>query len=75
LSSPNEASNSIGNLSLHLSGNARQWIVCGIGGAEDERVRQQEFDELRFNFPVKNFFGSKSVFEIELTSGVRDAGS
>lgn len=41
----NEQSNSIGNLILHLSGNVRQWIVCGIGNAIDERVRQQEFDE------------------------------
>lgn len=41
----NEESNSIGNLLLHLAGNVRQWIVCGIGGAADARVRQQEFDE------------------------------
>ncbi|MDT4954637.1 MAG: hypothetical protein QOJ02_2775 [Acidobacteriota bacterium] len=41
----NEESNSIGNLLLHLAGNARQWIVCGIGGAGDQRMRQQEFDE------------------------------
>lgn len=38
-------SNSIGNLLLHLSGNARQWIVCGLGGESDARVRQAEFDE------------------------------
>src|SRR6185436_5232970 len=44
---PNAESNSIGNLLLHLSGNARQWIVCGLGGAPDERVRQAEFDERR----------------------------
>ena len=25
----NEESNSIGNLILHLCGNARQWIICG----------------------------------------------
>jgi uncharacterized damage-inducible protein DinB len=43
----NESSNSIGNLLLHLSGNARQWIVCGLGGAIDARVRQQEFSERR----------------------------
>lgn len=42
---PNEASNSIGNLMLHLCGNVRQWIVSGIGGATDARRRQQEFDE------------------------------
>jgi uncharacterized damage-inducible protein DinB len=41
----NAESNSIGNLLLHLSGNARQWIVCGVGEAVDERERQQEFDE------------------------------
>jgi uncharacterized damage-inducible protein DinB len=39
-------SNSIGNLILHLSGNARQWIVCGIGGTPDSRERQKEFDAL-----------------------------
>jgi uncharacterized damage-inducible protein DinB len=41
----NEESNSIGNLLLHLAGNARQWIVCGVGEQVDKRVRQQEFDE------------------------------
>ena len=40
---PNEQSNSIGNLLLHLSGNARQWIVCGVGGAPDARDRAAEF--------------------------------
>jgi uncharacterized damage-inducible protein DinB len=44
---PNSQSNSIGNLLLHLSGNARQWIVCGLGGVTDDRVRQTEFDERR----------------------------
>jgi uncharacterized damage-inducible protein DinB len=41
---PNEESNSIGNLILHLAGNARQWVVAGIGGAPDLRERQAEFD-------------------------------
>lgn len=41
---PNEASNSVGNLLLHLSGNVRQWIVSGVGGEEDVRERQAEFD-------------------------------
>lgn len=41
---PNEASNSIGNLVLHLCGNARQWIVAGVGRAPDIRHRQEEFD-------------------------------
>lgn len=43
----NEESNSIGNLLLHICGNARQWIVCGLGGREDNRRRQSEFDERR----------------------------
>ncbi|HEX8921523.1 MAG TPA: DinB family protein [Pyrinomonadaceae bacterium] len=41
----NPESNSIGNLLLHLAGNVRQWIVSGMGGAPDARVRQQEFDQ------------------------------
>ena len=40
-----DESNSIGNLMLHLSGNARQWIVSGVGGANTVRDRQQEFAE------------------------------
>lgn len=44
---PNEDSNSVGNLLLHLCGNAKQWIVSGLGGEEDDRVRQSEFDERR----------------------------
>lgn len=38
-----EEQNSIGNLLLHLAGNVRQWIVAGIGGAEDIREREREF--------------------------------
>jgi len=39
----NAESNSIGNLLLHLSGNVRQWIVVGLGGAADTRDRDSEF--------------------------------
>jgi uncharacterized damage-inducible protein DinB len=35
--------NSVGNLLLHLSGNVRQWIVSGVGGAPDARRRSAEF--------------------------------
>src|SRR5258705_6133322 len=38
----NPQSNSIGNLLLHLSGNVRQWIVCGVGGALDNRDRDSQ---------------------------------
>ncbi|MGB8509528.1 MAG: DinB family protein [Pyrinomonadaceae bacterium] len=40
-----EESNSIGNLVLHLDGSTRMWIVSGVGGETDHRLRQQEFDE------------------------------
>lgn len=40
---PNESSNSIANLLLHLAGNVRQWIVEGIGGHPVERDRAAEF--------------------------------
>ena len=43
----NDGANSIANLILHLCGNARQWIVCGIGAQPDHRRRQTEFDERR----------------------------
>ena len=39
----NEESNSIGNLILHLCGNARQWIICGVGAQPDNRDRDSEF--------------------------------
>lgn len=42
---PNEASNSIGNLVLHLCGNVHQWIVGGVGNRPVERDRQREFDQ------------------------------
>ena len=44
---PNGASNSIGNLMLHLQGNVTQWIVGGLGNRPFERHRQGEFDERR----------------------------
>ncbi len=42
---PNEHSNSMGNLVLHLCGNVRQWILAGLDGQADSRKRQEEFDE------------------------------
>ena len=41
----NEESNSIGNLILHLCGNARQWIVSGVGSRPDARNRDSEFEQ------------------------------
>ena len=42
---PNESSNSIGNLVLHLCGNMNQWIVSGLYQKPDKRERHLEFDE------------------------------
>jgi len=44
---PNEASNSIGNLVLHLNGNVRQWLVSPFNGSQDARDRPAEFSERR----------------------------
>lgn len=41
----NEESNSIGNLILHLCGNARQWIIAGVGSQRDSRNRDSEFEQ------------------------------
>ena len=38
-----EHENAVGNLVLHLSGNVRQWILSGVGGQPDTRVRDREF--------------------------------
>ena len=40
---PNAASNSIGNLILHLNGNVRQWLVVSFNRWEDDRNRPIEF--------------------------------
>jgi uncharacterized damage-inducible protein DinB len=40
---PNEASNSIGNLILHLNGNVWQWLVASFNRLQDERNRPAEF--------------------------------
>src|SRR5712692_10769896 len=42
---PNEHCNSAGNLILHVCGNARQWIISGVGGTPDTRQRSKEFAE------------------------------
>ena len=40
---PNEQSNSVGNLILHMAGNIRQYVVSGAGGRPDIRMRDEEF--------------------------------
>lgn len=40
---PNKASNSVGNLVLHLCGNITQYILSSLGKTEDKRERDKEF--------------------------------
>ena len=40
---PNPASNSIGNLILHLNGNLTQWLVASFNRQSDQRNRPAEF--------------------------------
>jgi uncharacterized damage-inducible protein DinB len=54
---PNESSNSIGNLILHLSGNIRQYAISSLGNKPDLRVRDTEFE-------VKNGLTKAQLWEI-----------
>jgi hypothetical protein len=40
---PNDASNSVGNLLLHLNGNVTQWLIVPFTGGADTRDRPAEF--------------------------------
>ena len=42
-----ETNNSVGNLLLHLTGNLRQFILAGVGGMKDSRIKAKEFSERR----------------------------
>lgn len=41
--SPNESSNSIANLMIHLSGNIRQYAISSLAETDDNRQRDLEF--------------------------------
>lgn len=41
--SPNGNIPSVGNLILHICGNARQWVLSGLGRENDNRIRDDEF--------------------------------
>lgn len=40
---PNEHTNSVANLVLHLNGNIRQWLLDGFFGISYTRIRENEF--------------------------------
>src|SRR6516162_5861162 len=54
---PNEASNSVGNLILHLNGNVRQWLVSSFRRLEDARNRPAEFSERQW-IPAKTLLAT-----------------
>ena len=64
---PNEASNSIGNLLLHLNGNVRQWLVTSFERRDDARNRPAEFNE-RASI-------ARSVLVEQLGASVQDAAA
>ena len=73
---PNDESNSIGNLLLHLSGNVRQWIVCGLGGARDARDRDSEFAQ-RETIPRADLLShlQQTITEVDATLAKFDLDS
>lgn len=64
---PNTASNSAGNLCLHLAGNIRQWILSGIAGQPDTRRRGEEF-------AAQGGFGREELFA-RLRAAVTEASA
>jgi uncharacterized damage-inducible protein DinB len=50
---PGPTGNSIGNLLLHLCGNIRQWILCGVRGDADQRDRPGEFAASAGDVPAR----------------------
>ena len=58
-----ENENAIGNLILHLNGNVRQWILSGVGGAPDTRVRDREFSQRETISPAQIVAQLRSTVE------------
>ncbi len=72
-SSPNATIPPAGCQIMHLCGNARQWILSGLGGLPDNRDRDQEFivqDNIRksdFIFLLENVKSQLNRYFQELT--------
>ncbi len=65
--SPNDNSNSVGNLILHLCGNIRQYAISALAGKEDVRQRDKEFSAKAGH--------RKSALLKELTNTVSEAAA
>lgn len=68
-----DESNSVGNLLLHLNGNLRQWIIAGIGGKPDVRVRDREF-AARGGTPAAELMAGLEATVAETVSVLRAVG-
>ncbi len=62
---PNENSNSVHNLILHLCGNIGQYINAGLGAKTDTRNRESEF--------LNNHKYDKSILKGLISDAVKDA--
>ncbi|MFD1739410.1 DUF1572 family protein [Bacillus salitolerans] len=63
---PNEESNSIANLVIHIAGNIHPRIEAGISGHKDNRDRDGEFDVKKIlskNDAIKRIEGSFNILE------------
>jgi len=56
---PSSASNSVGIILQHLIGNLNQWVCAGVGGAEFQRNRPEEFRD--YQHPSKDAIARKFV--------------
>lgn len=63
--SPGSNITSVGSLILHLSGNARQWILSGLGGEADNRKRDEEF-QVHLNIRKSDFIFLLENLKIQL---------
>lgn len=62
---PNESSNSIGNLILHLCGNITQYGIASLKGLKDGRNRDEEFS-------AKSGYGKQELFD-QISRTVQEA--
>ncbi len=70
---PNQSSNSVGNLIIHLCGNITQYIISSLGHREDLRERDEEFR-------ISGGFSKSELFEklretIDVASSILEKAS
>lgn len=71
---PNDQSNSVGNLLLHLNGNITQWVLSSLGGRPDQRERDEEF-AAREGFSKQEMYERLEATVNAATKVIREAGS